>query len=320
MAGITFPTQDARVEHSPGSFSVSQVSGHRAYYAGRTALGQACLLIATSDVGRTVPLLLVGLEVFFSIPCRIREYGEEERTETLTAAICMSSDPAIEEYFSNVCETLIQQFGPNPSAVTVEEGILFLVDLFRKLGDPSKREVIGLAGELCVIHEAGNADRAVEAWRSEKTDRYDFAVGTLRIEAKASSSRDRRHSFSLEQTRPSAASSAFVASIFIEAAGGGTSLAALIRSIEGRLTDPDLIGRFRLIIADSLGERLPLALRWRFDLELARASLAFFDISTIPSLVGDIPAGVSQVRFLSDLGSCSPTSRNGKRVAEAVTA
>ena len=68
--------------------------------------------------------------------------------------------------------------------------------------------------------------------------------------------------------------------------------------------------RLRTIVADTLGTDLPSALGWRFDLRLARSSLALFDLRGIPAIRGSLPDGVSGVRFTSDIDTCQPLAKS----------
>ncbi|MER9852585.1 MULTISPECIES: PD-(D/E)XK motif protein [unclassified Mesorhizobium] len=290
------------------SFSVEPLDEGASYYSGRTSAGNACLLVRTSNTGRTVPLLLAGLEANFGVPCLIRETHLADRTEVLTTVVCLSQSPETEEYFGRICDSLVGQLGPLPTAESAERGIQFLVDLFQRLSTPPRKQLAGLVGELCVIFEATNPKVAIEPWRQEEYDRFDFGIGGLRIDAKASSTRLRRHSFSIEQTRPPKGTRAFVASIFVEPLPVGIAIADLLDLIEERAQEIEAIGRLRLVVADSLGKDLPSAMRWRFDLQLARESLRFFDVENIPRLPEDIPHGVSDIHFVSDLSSAPPYS------------
>ena len=97
-----------------------------------------------------------------------------------------------------------------------------------------------------------------------------------------------------------------MASVLVERSGGGTSLEELLAAIRRRLgAHPDLVLRVEQVVATTLGSTLRAGLRERFDLELARNSVAFFDIAQIPSIAGPIPREVTDIRFRSDLTGLS---------------
>ena len=295
LRSVTAPT-------TRGLFHVLQLPGAAAYYVGRDSSGSAAVLVRASDTGRTVPLRLAGIEARFGIPCNVAEPGSPERTETLTAILCLSRDAGIETYFASAVESLIAVLGPKPTTLQVGEAVQRLVDLFQKLQKPPRRPLAGLVGELCVIRAARSAAVAVSAWRAEPDDRYDFVSGRLRVEAKASSDRHRSHNLSFEQANPPLGVFGLLASIWIEAAGGGTSLRELLDGIEARLSaDHADVMRLRSAVAETLGDTLLAAMDWHFDLTLAESSLAWFDMRAVPAIRAPSPARVSGIRFVSDV-------------------
>lgn len=289
-----------------GGFHVLQVPGLPGYYAGRDREGGATLLVRAAGTSRTVPLVLAGLAASFDVPCRIQEPGGAERVERLTSVTCRSSDPAIEAYFAGVVEIMISMLGPLPAAQAVSDALSQLADLFQKLRSPSRRPVTGLVGELLIISAARDPIAAVDAWRTDPDERYDFAAGSLRLEAKASATRTRLHSLSLEQANPAPGSVGYLASVLVEQMAGGTSLSELIDTISGRLATPRVTMRLQSIIAETLGQDLAGAMSWRFDLALAASSLQFYDLKEIPALRDRPPPGVTGVRFTSDLAASQP--------------
>lgn len=293
-----------------GGFHVCRVPGRPAYYVGREATGAASFLISASGPGRTVPLRLAGIEARFALPCSVAEPGQEQRIETLTGILCTSRDARTEAYFASVADLLMGVLGDAPTLTAVADAVGQLVELFQLLRTPPRKSLAGLVGELIVVHAAKDAAAAVAAWRSDPTERYDFAIGDLRLDAKASATRQRKHSFSMEQANPTTGVVGVLASMFIEQAGGGTSVAELLETIEARLRDHATMMRLRTIVADTLGRDLPAALGWRFDLRLARSSLALFDLSGIPAIRGALPDSVSGVRFTSEIDACPPLGKS----------
>jgi hypothetical protein len=240
--------------------------------------------------------------------CRVVEPGMAARTETLTAVLCLSQDPGIEEYFARIVDLLVGVLGPSPDTAAVATAINELVELFQKLRHPPRKPIVGLVGELLVIDCASDPSVAIAAWRTDPNERYDFAMDNLRVEAKASSTRTRIHFLSAEQADPSPGIVGLLASLFVEQSGGGVSLERLLVSIEAKLSSHSQVVRLRSIVADTLGRDLPAALNWSFDLALARSTLAWFDLRLIPAIRGPLPPGVSGVHFTTDLAGCKPIS------------
>lgn len=278
---------------------IPDAAGH---YFGRTSNGFPCMLLASRDRAARAPVRLAAIEVSFAVPCRIAIPGEAERMETLTAVSCTSGDPEIQRYFTHICETILRIVGRNPSLRDIIEAVRRLVDLFQKLSRPPRRPVTGLFGELLAIHAAASPWAAVQAWRSTVDDRFDFSIDDLRLEVKGSSTRQRAHSFSLEQCMPPSGTTGILISVFVETSGGGLSLLELMQRIEHQLDgDPDLVMKLQETAADALGASAAAALQMRFDDRLARTSLHIYDLLAVPAVRTGIPPEVSQVRFMSDL-------------------
>lgn len=289
----------------PNGFLARSVAGHPAFMVGRDPSGAASLLISAPGPGRTVPLRLAGIEARFAVPCSVAEPGGPERAETLTAVVCTSPDEPIQAYFANVADLLMEVLGDAPTLTTVADAVDCLVDLFQKLRQPPRKPIAGLVGELCAIDAARDVAAAISAWRADPEERYDFLAGNLRLEVKASAT-DRRHSASAEQAAPPDGTAGLLASVLVERSGGGTSLEALLAALERHAGDHGAILRLRGIVAATLGRDLPGSLGWRFDMARARSSLSYFDIRGIPALRRPFPPGVSGVRFVSDLETCTP--------------
>lgn len=283
-------------------YHVRPIPNTTAHYFGRDNGGLPCLLLASRDTSAKAPVRLAGIEVRFAIPCRIALSDGLEATETLTTVICTSQDPVVQNYFAHVCETIVRIVGARPTLQQVIEAVRRLVDLFQRLARPSSRSITGLFGELIAIHVSKSPATAVQAWRSTIDDRFDFSIGDIRLEVKASSTRQRAHSFSLEQCEPPPATLGVLISLFVETSGGGLSLLELVERIEGQLDgDVDLILKLQETVAEGLGATAATALPMRFDEDLARSSLQVYELEAIPAIRNGVPGEVSQVRFRSDI-------------------
>lgn len=288
------------------AFVVRPLATDSHYYAGRDAAGCAALLVKTTGQPR-VPLRLAGIEARFAIQCAIAEPGAPETLETLTVILCLSRVPSVEGYFASILESLVSLLGPEPTVEGIGDTVDRLVELFQKLQQPARRSLTGLVGELCIILFAADAAVAVGAWRIDPDERFDFVAENLRLDVKASSRRRRFHEIAFEQANPPNEVCGLLASIWIEAAGGGCSLSSLSKSIEERLArDWRATFKLRTIIADTLGKNVIEAMQWSFDLELAKSSLLFFDANVVPAIRPALPAGVSAVRFMSDFSDAAP--------------
>ena len=300
LASIPSPTP-LRPGANP-KYHVTPIPEANAHFFGRDSSGFPCLLLAASDTSGKAPVRLAGIEVCFAIPCRIALSDRQEATETLTTVLCTSQDPVVQSYFAHVCETIVRIVGPQPTLQHVIDAVRRLVDLFQRLVQPSSRSVTGLFGELYTVHASTSPAIAVEAWHSTIDDRFDFSIGDIRLEVKASRARQRAHSFSLEQCTPPPATLGILISLFVETSGGGLSLLELMERIERQLDgNLDLILKLQETVAEGLGATAATALSMRFDEDLARSSFQVYELDAIPAVRDGVPGEVSQVRFRSDI-------------------
>jgi hypothetical protein len=172
--------------------------------------------------------------------------------------------------------------------------------IFASLSRPTRQSITGLIGELMLLLLASNPVEAIIRWRSTEFDHFDFMAPDARVECKASSSGMRLHSLSWEQCN-SFDSPALIASLFVESSGGGTSVQEVVNRIESRLANrPEAAVRLRETIASTMGASLQQSLLVRFDEAACRASLQWFDLCAVPAMRGELPVGVSGVRFTSN--------------------
>ena len=126
--------------------------------------------------------------------------------------------------------------------------------IFASLARPSRQSVSGLIGEghsLPVL--SSDVSCWINCWRTNQTDHFDFVAPDARVECKASSSGIRLHSLSWEQCNPPPGP-ALVASLFVDSAGGGTSVRELMgERIEGRVMGhPEAAARRRETVAATM--------------------------------------------------------------------
>ena len=286
-------------------FSVLPVDRRPGYFVGRGVNDNPALLIEIR--GRTrAPISLKNLLVTFNTHCALNVDREQRDTHAVVIE-CLAADPGLRNYFLMIANHLLDRLGDAPTTDEVAAAIDALVSLFQKLSRSPRRETQGLFGELLVIGTASHPATLLDAWHVDPLDRFDFTFATSRLEVKTNANRQRRHEFSLEQCTPPGEISAAVASLFVETAGGGLSLSALVERIEACLgSKPELILKLHSVLADTLGTGLLVGLEQRFDEELALSSLAFYDLSTIPAVRCPLPPEVTAVRFRSDISLVTP--------------
>ena len=291
-------------------YFVKPIPSFDRHYFGLNGARAPSLLLRANDRSHKAPIRLAGVEVRFSVPCSIAVGADQTASETLTAITCTATDRILQGYFVRVCETLLYIVGAYPSLAQIADAVQRLVDLFQKLSGPPRRTIVGLFGELFVISSAKSPAVAVHAWRSTTDDRFDFSIADVRLEVKASSTRQRAHDFSFEQCHPPTDSVGVLVSLFAETTGGGLSLFDLIERIEQSLGgDVGLQLKLQETIAEALGRTASAAFSMRFDENVARSSLQIYELGSIPAIRGSLPSELTQVRFRSDLSRVVPASR-----------
>jgi hypothetical protein len=293
----------------PGAaFSALPLPGFAGHMVAISAAGRPSLLLCTAAGGqRPLDIRLSGLSASFDVACSIA-IGDEVPEERRISVIECVADPDALPLFAETAGSFLRLLGARPTMAEAARAVARFASIFSALGRSSRQSVTGLIGELMLLLLASDTEQAISAWRITPTDSFDFVGADARVECKATSSQFRQHSFSWEQCHPPEGV-ALVASFRVEAAGGGTSVGNLLQRIEDRLTSaPNAAVRLRETVASTMGQSLPAALDATFDEPICRDSLQWFDLRHIPAVRGNLPAGVSGLRFTSDLSQAAAIS------------
>ena len=287
-------------------YAVLPIVEYESYFVGKDRESCACLLINTTDhlTQQQLNIRLKCIDVQFDLFCHLKRGAESAIEGRFTVIRCRSRERETVRYFLSVCYTVLCMLGDWPSRCAVASAVHRLAALFQKTLKPPVRAVSGLFGELYLISRSTSPVRALTAWRTDNSARFDFVDGEVRLDVKATSGRVRSHVFSYEQCSPPPGTIAVVASMFVESVSGGVTLQHLVDSIVADVaSDPDLVLKLHEVIATTLGTSLNDAMASAFDPKLTESSLRIFSLSDVPAIRGEIPAGVSNVHFRSDLSA-----------------
>lgn len=291
--------------NSENQFSAILIPEYEPHRLGKDAFGKPLLLISILDVSnqrQPDPIELEHLTVLYNMNCRVSRSDNTIIEEQFTVVRCTGEDTALQTYFLRVASTIIISLPNQPTQTDISHAVNQLIELFRAMGDVSLKSVRGLWAELFLISQASHPITLANAWHTIPEDRYDFAIDNQRIEVKSFSGDNRLHHFSLEQLHPPEDVIAIVASICVESSQIGHSVADLREIIQSRLgTNLDSHLHIDRIIARTLGSTWRQASEVNFDERLAEESLTYYETSSIPSVNPNLPSGVSEVRFRSDL-------------------
>lgn len=274
------------------------------YRVGCDSQGNPVILIETTDtVGSESLPDFVGrhLRIGHGVGCSVSEGGVEVGRGRFSMMACIDADYRLRSRFFDAAETVIRSLGETPTAQELRQVSAGLIELFKLASQPPRGTIQGLWAELWVIAEAREPEVLLHAWHVETTDAYDFNNGSQRIEVKSTSQRTRRHHFAHRQLHPPEGSQAVVASVFVESSGGGTTISALVERIRRRVPNIQARSRLDYVVASTLGTDWRTGAEAAFDSELASESLLYYMVESIPSLPSDVPTGVSDLRYISDL-------------------
>ena len=303
-----------------GSHVLAQpIPGFRNHRLARDIHGLPMILISLprgQSRTRPTPIKLEHLSVQHDVECRLTGVDGVMDEGQFTVIACLGTDSALHTYFLRVLESIILLLGPKPVRSDITRAIYNLVELFRAMTAAPRKSVQGLWAELFLIDQATDAAALCEAWHTTPEDKYDFSSDSQRIEVKSAANRIRQHQFSLGQLQPPHGTDVLIASLFIERAGAGTSLAELLDRIRMRIgSNLEQLMTLDRVVGMTLGISWRQAMDERFDYDLARHSLAFYDALAVPSIITPVPSEVSNVRFSSDLSGITAADLTHYRAA-----
>ena len=303
-------------------FSTTVIPNYEPHRLGKDVFGRPLILISILDVRnqrQPTPIELEHLTVMYDVNCRISRPDDTIDEERFTVILCTGDDPTLQTYFLRIASTIITSLSNKPTQSDVSAAVNQLIELFRAMEDIPLKSVQGLWTEMFLISQACQPATLIDAWHTVPEDRYDFAMDNQRIEVKSFSGDIRLHHFSLEQLHPPEGVIALVASVCVEGSQAGDSIADLREKIHIRLgSNFDSLLHIDSIIARTLGKAWQQASEVRFDERLAEESLVFYATPSIPSIDPNLPLGVSQVRFRSDLTEIDPCENSSLHEAGGI--
>lgn len=267
--------------------------------------GFPILLLSVANAVKNIALKnfrLKYLQFEQNIECKISENGRSS-FQTFTVITFTSAERNLREYFLRISETLVKTLSNKPTQQQVIDSLNKFVEVFRALTDTPTNTVHGLWSELFLIENSANPKTLLNYWHNILEEKYDFNSGEEKIEVKSNSNFERLHTFSSEQLNPPTGTQVLIASIFIRQNNAGQSIQQLVESIASKVQhDIDLEDKLNNIVCKTLGNSLEQSISIKFDYNLAKESLQFYnhqDIKKIEEI--NIPYEVSDVKYRSDL-------------------
>lgn len=246
------------------------------------------------------------LELTHNLECRITE-KRKTNFANFTVIIFKSDELNLQNYFLGIAETLLKELSSNPTQKEIFNTFQGFVEIFRSLSNPPNRTIQGLWSELFVIENSNNAEVLLKYWHDYPEEKFDFNNDIEKLEVKSSSNMERVHVFTSEQLNPPNSKNVLIASLFTKQTNKGRCISDLIESIQNKVNDKILLEKLFSIISNTLGNTVEQGIKIKFDYDLAKNSLCYFnilDISKIEKI--NIPNRVSDVKYKSDLTSLKP--------------
>jgi hypothetical protein len=246
------------------------------------------------------------LELNHNLECKITE---DSKTSFANYSVITfkSDEDVLQNYFLSIAENLLKEFSNNPSQKEVYETFKGFIEIFRALSNSPTTTIQGLWSELLVIESSENPEILVNYWHNRPEEKFDFNADTEKIEVKSSSSMERIHIFTSEQLNPPKEKKVLIASVFAKQFSNGKSISDLINLIHESLSDDSLIEKLYSIVSKTLGSSLEQGLKIKFDYDIAKNSLQFYDCAMISKIERiNIPNNVSEVKYKSDLTDIIP--------------
>ena len=271
----------------------------------RLALGATSLALIINYVpqGRKYDKDLKNLLIQFDRTVSIVS-GKGAVIERVAILETKGLDIALQDSFLEVISLILPSFETADDQDIVRL-INHLVEVFQFLGSQSKKTALGLWGELFVIWRSLDPESATKSWHSSISERYDFGAENQRIEVKTTTG-PRSHFFSFEQLAPSPHLDVCVCSIITNTDDSNTSCLFLLNEILKLLDSQIAKQHITKTAIATLGGNWASESTISFDLDSARQSIRWFKTDVIPK-VAELPAGVSQVKFKSDLQNSPDT-------------
>ena len=241
------------------------------------------------------------LELNHNLECKITE-NENSNYSYFSVITFKSAESVLQNYFLGIAKNLLKELSNKPSQKEVYYTFKGFIEIFRSLSNTPKSTVQGLWSELLLIEISNDKEIFLNYWHSKPEEKFDFNADFEKIEVKSSSSLERIHIFSSEQLNPPEDKKVLIASIFARQSSNGKNIADLLDSIKQSVSNEKLIEKLFSLVSKTLGSSLEQGLVIKFDFELARNSLRFYDckfISKIEKVY--IPSKVTELKYKSDL-------------------
>lgn len=245
---------------------------------------------------------LESISIQFNQKCQLLSNDKKVANGDYTIIALKTDSVDLQEYFLNILYFVLLNLPAIANLKELKFEVEKLVSLFNKFSKLPTKTIQGLWAELLVIEQSSNPEYLVKAWHYSPTDKFDFNDGIDKIEVKSTAKSRRIHNFSLEQLNPNKNSKLIIASVFAVETGKGKTIFDLVKLIDDKVKNKEVLFRINEALFDTLGRDFEKTFEHYFDYQLAVDSLAFFNSELIPKIeVSSIRQEISNIHFDCDL-------------------
>jgi len=249
---------------------------------------------------------LRSVSAWFSRDCSIETADGRSITGVYTVIRLNENDPDIVRILLRILEETFPKTGSPYANREIATQILELANLFKQIA-ASDTDIIGLWGELYIISQAPDTTHAVRCWCAHKMAKYDFVTPSFVLEAKTTLTSRRRHTFSLNQLRPSSDFVVYVASLTLLELNSGRTAAELMDHVHANIDDGELGISFLKQCVLKGGQDIYRS-TLKLDVLPNGTSLAIFQAACLPVPQVDDSAPIENIRFELDMTGLSGLS------------
>lgn len=250
------------------------------------------------------------ISVQFNRECQLLSNNKQVANGFYTVISLKTDSVDLQDYFLEVVYFVIKKLSISPKLKDLKIEVEKLITLFSKFSKPPQKTIQGLWAELLVIEQSKIPSYLIQAWHHASKDKFDFNDGIDKVEVKSTSMSKRIHNFSIDQLNPNENSNLIIASVFAVETGLGKSILDLVKLIDEKVKNDDLLFRINEVLAETLGKDFEKMFEKFFDYQLAVDSLAFYESQSVPKIESSIiRLEISNIHFDSDLSGIEPLSK-----------
>lgn len=287
-------------------FHAIPLAGPRDDYLAKGQDGSPVFLLRDASTGRYHPSLsLRHLNADFQLTCRVHT-GMQDVDGVFASIRCTADEPELHGLFVRSIDAAREQLSDHANTEEINRMVQNLASLFRAFSRPSQRSISGLWAELFFITRSGNPIAAIDAWRTNTFERFDFSAPQFTIEIKSAMGPTRAHEFGIEQLAIPLCGRAFIVSMLLQTTNGGTGILELVSNIESSLPSmPVLKNKLWTNVIHDLGSDFSSGLDKRFDISFAERHCLVLNAEDIPRPTIDPDPRISNIRFIANLTDVS---------------